>query len=365
LQVWIMAQAGLPIEKISVWHLNPACRFPNLQNLFLEVDVTDILRQKYLQISPKLNQLFEDLRGEEVPQIEVGPHCSKPNECGFYSHCFSALNLPEKNIFMIPGLRDKKWEFFAQKIWDLKDTRLEEKFSELTEVQIKAIQSQIKNERWIDFEKVKESLKSWKFPLYFLDFETINPAIPEFDQTSPYQQVPFQWSVHKMPSLDSEKIEHFEFLSDQPGDHRLQLIEKMIEACGESGSIVAYYSQFESARLSELAEFAPQYHDQLESIRHRLVDPLPIFREAIYDPQFIDSYSLKSVGPAILGEQFSYDQLLVQDGLEAQRAYAEMVSSKTSLERKKELHQAILEYCQMDTWVMVRLVQWMMGQNNI
>lgn len=215
--------------------------------------------------------------------------------------------------------------------------------------------------RFIDKTGIKEALQSWIFPLVFLDFETINPAVPRYDGTSPYQQVPFQFSVHVLKSLDAEPV-HYDYLHTESSDPRPVLIEKLLQACGDQGTVVAYFSQFESARLSELAEFSKKYALQLESIKNRLVDPLPIIRDNVYDGLFAGSFSLKKVAPALLGKSASYENMIVDNGTAAQRAFEKIINPKTDQEQRAELIDASIDYCRKDTLVMVDLVKWMFAQ---
>jgi hypothetical protein len=139
------------------------------------------------------------------------------------------------------------------------------------------------------------------------------------------------------------------------------MIPKLLEACGTEGSILAYFGQFESERIKELADFAPDYKDALLKLVDRIVDPLPIIRDHVYDNAFAGSFSLKNVGPALLGESSSYEGMLVGNGTAAQRAFEEMISDSVTIERRQELARASLEYCKKDTLVMLELVRWMMS----
>lgn len=354
LQVWIMANAGLPIEKISIMHLNNLCKFPNLENLFNEEDVTDALRDRHTKISPRLNGIFESLRTEKVPEIDLGAHCLKPRECQFYDYCRSEANIPEVSVFSIPGLNEKKWDLYSKGVVKIEDVLIED----LNDKQRMCLEVLKSGKRFVDTQYIKKELSLWKFPLVFLDFETINPAIPRYHGAAPFMQVPFQFSVHVMQSLDSDLI-HSEFLHDQCTDPRDSLIPALIEACGSEGSVVAYYGKFEAGVIQDLEDFAPDHKPKLSAIRERIVDPLPIIRESVYDKAFGDSYSIKSVGPALLGDGFSYKNMQVGDGSAAQRAFEELISDQTNEKRKSELRQAMLEYCKKDTFVMVELVKWL------
>lgn len=354
LQVWIMANAGLPIEKISLLHLNTLCKYPDLDNLFIEVEITEELRARHTKISQKLNDIFRALRSENIPDTDLGSHCYNPRECQFLEHCWNQKKIPEISVFSIPGLRDKKWNLYSRGIVNIQDVPKDE-LNEKQQICLEVLKS---NNRFIDQPKIKQELSSWKFPLVFLDFETINPAIPRYEGTGPFNQVPFQFSVHILNSLDTDPI-HYEFLHDAASDPRPGLITKLIDACSGEGSVVAYYGKFESERIQDLEDFAPEFKEQLKAIRTRIVDPLPIFREAVYDAAFGDSYSIKSVAPAILGKEFGYQNMMVGDGSAAQRAFDELISESTPSARKNELKAALLEYCEKDTLVMLDLVKWL------
>lgn len=358
LQVWIMANAGLPIEKISIQHLNNLCKYPHLDNLFTEVDVTDVLRERHTKISKRLNDIFEDLRKDQVPEVDIGAHCFSPRECQFKDHCWGERKVPEVSLFSIPGLREKKWELYSQGILDIESIPAEE-LNEKQQICLSVLKS---GKRFINSEKIKSELSHWKFPLIFLDFETINPAIPRYAGVGPFTQVPFQFSVHIIESIDAEAL-HYEFLHEENTDPRHELIPKLIEACHESGSVVAYYGKFEAGVIRDLEDFAPEFQKPLQNIRERIVDPLPIIREAVYDANFKDSYSIKSVGPALLGDEFGYNDLQVKDGGAAQRAFEELSNILTVRARKIELRQGLLEYCKKDTWVMLELVKWLFNNS--
>lgn len=357
LQAWIMAKSGLPIERINILHLNPDCRYPKLDNLFVEQDVTEALRELYPTILPRVKGFFSMLLESAPPAQDIGPHCLSPSDCGFREVCWKEKNIPSISVFDLPQVRDKKWDFYKEGIVDLTDPRLHD----LSPLQDRVVKCHQTGKRFVDASGVATALKDWKFPLVFLDFETISPAIPRYDGCKPYAHTPFQFSVHLWKSPDAE-LEHLEYLHTDATDPRSKLIPALLSACAGEGSIVAYYSQFESSRIKEMAEAFPNFKNSLESLPSRMVDPLPVIRDFIYDPAFAGSFSLKAVAPALLGDRFSYDGMVVENGTAAQRAFEEIISPSTLKERRDELCRGLLEYCEKDTLVMVELVKWLFAQ---
>lgn len=354
LQTWIMKNSGLEIEKIYVLHINNECIYPNLDQLFKEVDVTDILNDKYDEIAPQLKEIFTSLKQDAIPNIDIGPQCFSPYECSYKAHCFAEKNIPKLSVFNLPKIGEAKWDLYKKNIIQLSDDRL----AELSDVQNRMVKAHKNNERFVDNDIVRQEISTWQYPLVYLDFETIAPVIPRYVGTRPYQQVPFQFSVHIQKEKDGP-TEHFEYLHIDKTDPRPLLVKKLLDACGQQGTIVAYYAQFEISRIKELADFSKSDADQLLGLVARFKDPLPLIREAIYDVGFGGSFSLKAVAPSLLGQKYSYDGMLVENGTAAQRAFEEIISESSPLDRKQTLIKAMLEYCKQDTLVMVELISFL------
>jgi len=354
LQVWIMAKSGLPIEKIHILHLNPECRYPDLSNLFKTVDVTNEIRARYQSVRPKVNEIFSCVQKPEVPDIDIGPYCLEPTECGFTQHCWKKKKIPELSIFNLPQIKNRKWELYYQSIIELDDPDL----IDLTESQERVIHCYKSGERYLNQKGIHAALSTWQFPLVFLDFETINPAIPRYEGCRPFEHTPFQFSAHYWPNRDS-KISHQEHLHESADDPRSQLIPALLKACGEQGSIVAYFARFEIERIQALAEYSPQHREALLKLIDRFVDPLEVIRANIYDNAFGGSFSLKKVAPALLGASHSYQGMMVANGNDAQRAFEELINPATPANRRTQLKEAMIAYCKKDTEVMVELVKWL------
>ena len=357
LQAWIMAKSGLPIEQINIVHLNSNCHYPDLSNLFKEIDITNEIREKYLNIQPKINEIFSTIKQPDAPDVDIGPYCLIPTECGFIQHCWEKKEIPEVSVFNLPQINNRKWKLYYDGIKTLDDPKL----TDLNELQERVVKCLKTGEQYIDKESIQIALSHWEFPLTFLDFETISPAIPRYDRCRPYEHVPFQFSVHIWQTPDTE-IVHKEFLHETVDDPRPKLIPLLLQACEEAGSIVAYYGQFETNQIRSLADYSPEHRDSLIKLTGRIVDPLPIIRDTVYDNAFSGSFSLKSVAPALLGKLHSYDNMPVANGGDAQRAFEELISPNTPSDKKVVLKNAMIEYCKKDTLVMVELVKWLYHQ---
>ena len=177
LQIFVLANSGLPIERVCLWHLSSECRAPDLKNLFREVDVTADLRTRHPSIAPKLNEIFGAIRRPEIPAVDIGPHCSaREGDCQFKAHCFAEKGVPALSVFNIPAIKEKAWEYYAQGKLELRDIDP----AELNETQQRMVRATLNGKREVNVEALLQAIHEWKFPLVFLDFETINPALPRY-----------------------------------------------------------------------------------------------------------------------------------------------------------------------------------------
>ena len=267
-----------------------ASRFFRIRNLTRQVE------KLQPEITSQLRSEFRVLAMPEAPDIPAGRHCSNPFTCEFFDRCNPPI--PEDHILRLPRIHAstvaKLVALGVQSIHDIPENY------PLTGRLRRACASVQMGEPWYSAE-IGEELSKLKYPLYFADFETVNPALPRFAGMRPYDQIPFQWSVH-VQRQPGAAPEHFEFLATDRSDPRPAFVSALCDALGDRGSIVVYHQQFESQRLSDLASWLPEFSGRINKIQRRLWDLLPIVRDHVYHPAFAGSYSLKSVLPALVPE---------------------------------------------------------------
>lgn len=355
LQYWVMHNSGVAPHKFFLMHLNneyvkqgaldPA-------SLFHLEDITE----QVLELQPWVEDnlaLLKKLTKTKEPNVDIGPHCFDPFECEYRQHCWS--HIPENSVFELGNSRGKSWNFYQDGILSLSD--IPDDFP-LTHRQLLQVNGAKHGTSYTDKNAITEFLKEWKYPLYFFDFETIFPALPVLDGTSPYQQVPFQYSLHVVRNEDAP-IEHYEFLADPEQftssnlpDPRRSLLEQLKRTIGKRGNIVAYNASFEISRFREMAEAFPEYQDFIENLIGRFVDLLVVFRSGWhYTPAMGSSASIKSVLPAIAPE-LSYDALEIGNGGDAGAAFLSMIAGTYPGDYEAG-RKALLEYCKLDTYAMV------------
>jgi predicted RecB family nuclease len=200
-------------------------------------------------------------------------------------------------------------------------------------------------------DKLEAELNDMEYPIHFLDFETIGPAIPRYAGTRPYQTLPFQWSDHIL--YEDGKLDHREYLSNEDKDPREEFTQTLIDALGTEGNVVIYTS-YEIGVLNSIIAHFPQYADKLQSVIDRFIDLYAIIRRHYYHPRFYGSFSLKYVLPALVPEM-SYDKLSIQDGIQASLNYLRMIDRDTDEKEKVTIREDLLTYCAQDTLAMVKI----------
>jgi predicted RecB family nuclease len=350
IQARVVSRSGLDLASSCLAHVNRNYVFQggpiDLRRFF---KITNLTR-RVERLLPKLTfQLRSELRVlvmPEAPDIPPGPHCTNPVTCEFFDRC--NLPLPDDHIGYLPRLHASAAEELGiESIRDIPDNFA---LSERQRIACTSVQT---GHPWFSAELGKE-LDSLKYPIYFMDFESVNPAIPRFAGMRPFDQLPFQWSLHVQRQPEAEP-EHYEFLSTDGSDPRREFITSLCAALGESGSIVVY-AAFESQRLSELAAWLPEFAEQIKTVHSRLWDLLPVVRNHVYHPAFAGSYSLKAVLPA-LDPDMSYDGMAVANGQDAGLAWESIVRGGLDQSERERTRKALLDYCGKDTLALVRLLE--------
>ena len=348
-QKYVMEHAGAPVEKTFVIHINRnhVHGDPNAPALFATEDVTTAVEALLPRVGENLQRFRRVVRAADAPEIVIGPHCSDPYPCPFTEHCWQLYG--NRTVFDIPRLSKAKQEQLrGQGILLLEQLPAE---FDLNANQRAYVQRMLGNQVEIDAAGIREQLATLVYPLYFLDFETDSAAIPRFDGTRPYQQIPFQYSCHTM--IADGNIRHSEYLHQNESDPRPQLSESLLASIGENGSVVVYYASFERSVLQGLAAAYPQHAPRLQSIADRLWDQLDVFRRYYKDAAFGNSESIKHVLP-VLAPQFGYAALNIQDGADAQVQWNLMLRTDDE-QAKARVAADLREYCKLDTLAMVEI----------
>jgi len=289
------------------------------------------------------------LEQDDAPQIDTGPHCTKPYRCAFYGYCHQ--DEPEHSVEQLPWAGAKLLQELKQA--DIRDIRkIPSGYPGLSAIQ-RRVRECVATGRSYASTELSKALAELKYPLHFLDFETFNPALPVYPGTRPYQVVPFQWSLHTWAS--SGQLSHQAYLHDGDGDPRRPLATSLLEAVGPEGTIVVY-SGYEETIVKQLAASYPEQESRLLSLTNRMFDLLKVLRSHYYHPDFHGSYSLKSVVPALVPD-LDYGDLEIQDGSIASVAYATMMAPDTPESERERIRKALMAYCQRDTEAMLRVFQ--------
>ncbi len=293
----------------------------DLDQLFAIEDVTDETKALDREVKDLLREQWKVLAAPEPPEVEPGSHCTNPFGCEFFGVCNKLL--PVDHVANLPGITLKKLEELArQGIESIGD--IPKSFS-LTERQKRAWECARTGKTWFG-KGLKQALADLRYPLYFMDFETLGVALPRYAGMSPYDQIPFQWSVHVQRKAGAE-LEHYEFLADDSNDPRPEFARALCQVIGKKGIVLAYNKGFEWRCLADLARMLPRHRDQIENIQGRLWDPLPAIRAHVYHLEFRGSYSLKAVLPALVPDM-TYKGMQVSDGAQAGLAWEKMVRAE-------------------------------------
>jgi hypothetical protein len=316
------------------------------KKFFTLEDVTDQAANLGQLVEDRLGDMFKAIRQRQHPDIKIGPHCDDPYTCALHDHCWSFL--PERNVLDLYRGTKKGFGLLNQGVMLLKDIPGDIK---LTASQAIQRATAIAGKPHVNKQAISKFLGQLRYPVSYLDFETLGTAIPLFDGVRPYQQVPFQFSLH-IVRAPGAKPEHIMLLAKGRHDPRPEFMLRLRDAIGRQGSIVGFNAAFELARLRECCEAMPSFSVWLRGVEGRVVDLLDPFKSfAYYHPDQQGSASMKAVLPALTGK--GYDSLAIQEGGMASREFLRVTFGDVTAEERKRVRQELKAYCGQDTEGMI------------
>ena len=352
IQHYVLNGCGLSVSKSFLVHIdNNYVRRGALavNKLFTSKNISAKVAARLQSLPELVAELRQTMRASDEPDIDIGPHCSDPYQCDFIPYCWQ--HIPEDSIFSLRGAGINKFDCYQRGILSFEDLQLEK----LNKAQRQQVEATLNQEDSTDTAKLKEFLDSLWYPLCHLDFESFNSPIPKFDGTRPYQQVPFQFSLHLQQQAGDEP-QHFEFLAPPGGDPRRELSEQLLTLIPADACVLTWNQAFEKGVLRNLAELFPDLAAEINlrvtNVRDLMV---PFRRRDVYRWQMRGSYSIKEVLPALVPE-LSYAGLQIADGIAAMQAYHQMCELDDPV-ALAELRRAMLDYCRLDTLAMVRILE--------
>ncbi|MBR5153910.1 MAG: DUF2779 domain-containing protein [Alphaproteobacteria bacterium] len=351
-QKYVFTQCGVKIRDCYILTLNPEYvrhGALDVQELFVLHNVNEEL-QPMEQVAADVKRIRAVLDGPELGIAISKGKCNKFYDCPYKHHCWR--NIPDYSVFNAfkGALADEMYAAYGA---DLTSIPEQERIKQMHPGDIEAY---LTGTEVVNPDILHNFADQLQWPLYFLDYESIMPAVPMFDNSKPYQQICFQFSLHVQRTPGGE-LEHYEYLHNESGtDPRPGLIKKLIETIGTAGSVIVYNQPFEQGRNTEMARDFPEYADQLLAINDRMLDLLIPFRErGLYRPCQNGSASIKQTLPAFVPEM-SYENLGIHNGTEASDQFMDFMIGKQTTEQTATMMHNLREYCGQDTIAMVRLL---------
>ena len=352
-QKYVYTGRGLRINRCYLMHLNREyVRQGALEpeQLFKKEDLTRKVDEYLPEVEKNLEEILKIISGEE-PDVKISSHCNSPYACPLNKICLRFL--PEDHILQLRGNKQFAYDLIEQGIYKMND--IPEGY-DLTQKQLIQINSHKTKESYVDREYLRAFLDELAYPLYFLDFETIAPAIPIYDSTRPFEEIPFQFSLHVVESPTANPVHHA-YLAPGEVDPRSDVLCRLKELLGEKGSIVAYNARYEQNCLSYSARAYPEYTDWVEKVNQRFVDLLAPFKNLFYyHPSQNGSASMKKVLPALTGS--NYEHLDISNGSAARYEYMRITFEKDiTTKDRQQVRDWLEKYCEQDTRGMLEILQ--------
>ena len=411
-QRWVLEQCGVNVTGTYLVCLNSGYvrhGALDVKELFVINDMKEMVENEYLKVQARVGQAMKIINSEQEPDMDLSECCMMPYKCAFWDYCKQKHHVPTPSVFDVYGglgrggfTFKKKLDCYHQGLIAFEDLRS----TDIGPIQNMQIEAALTGREFINLEGIRKFLNKLSYPLYFLDFETIQDAVPQYDGAKVYAQITFQYSLHikvresVSTFVDTGKLKytktanyitHREFLAPNDGsDPRRPLAEQLCRDIPMDACTLAYNKMFECGRIRELAALYPDLAPHLLNIADHIIDLIEPFRAGdYYVPAMGGSFSIKSVLPALFPDDPELDyhnldercqnggdamtifprlqqmeQSLPKQGVQNQDGLLVMADSLMSLREQIRIREeiaasrkALLDYCKLDTWAMVKVWQ--------
>lgn len=355
IQYFVLRGSLLPVAKARVIYINRDYvrngRI-NARDLFTIRDITEEVQKRQAFVASETERQKRILEGP-LPDGDIGRHCESLEDCGFKRYCWR--HIPEDSVFSLRGKGVDKLALYRRGIVHLKDVPI----GEMPRNQKLQAIATLKRKNFINREGVKDFLESIWYPVCFLDFETFMDPIPPFPGTLPYQQIPFQFSLHYREDEKAD-IDHHQFLAQPSTDPRKTVALKLLDEIPDQACVLVYGRSFEKEILRNMESWFPRLGEKIKTVIGNIVDlAVPFRRRDVYFWEMRGSTSIKAVLKA-LEPDLGYEGMEISDGCAAMEAYYAMCLSEDRREIEG-LRSALLAYCRLDTLAMVKILDKLRG----
>jgi hypothetical protein len=352
-QTWVLTMAEVKIRRCFLMHINgdfvrngPV----NPKQFFTLVDLTNQVANLSPTVEDSLDDMTKVIRLPQSPEVQIGVHCDDPYPCPLHDMCWKFL--PEQNVTTLYRAGKKAFKLLDDGVVAIEDIPVTSRLTANQEIQRRAIMT---GEPHIDRPAIVAFLIQLQYPLSFLDFETFGTAIPLFESVRPYQQIPFQFSLHVVRSAGAQP-EHHGFLAEDGSDPRPEFMRRLQAALPDFGSVMAFNAAFEKGRLEECCDLMPERRSWYREVEPRIVDLLLPFRGfRYYHANQLGSASMKMVLPALTGRR--YDDLEIKEGGQASLEFMRVTFGDVPDDERQRVREQLEAYCGLDTEGMLWIVE--------
>jgi len=349
-------EAGYKIGKVNIVYLNKDyIRHGKIRPL--DLFLTGNVDEEVDKLLPEVRLAAQDAVAY-INKLDEPKTCScRQKAKGKHCPTFKYFNpdIPDYSVYNLSRATNKTIApLVDMEIFHVHDVPDDYKLSEKQRNQVVVAQL---GQPLIHPEMIKEELDQLQFPQYYLDYETISTAIPMFDGCWPYQQVPFQYSLHVLRA-PGEELEHYEFLARHGDKNPIpDLLAQMKSEIGDTGSVIVWYKPFETSRNREMAKANPEFSDFLLHVNDRVYDLMDVFSKQYHvHPLFLGKTSIKYVLPVLVPE-LSYKEMAIGNGAIACLRWFQMATGGVPEDEGDQIYKNLLKYCELDTLAMYKIYE--------
>ena len=359
-QYYVIKNSLPDLVDFNLLTLNPKYVLENeleIEKLFKKTSVMKDALKNLEYFAHKTQVAKLTLEQGKIPDIKIGTHCFQPYECDFLGTCWKNTNDPSSVLTLGKLTKQAMFELYDSNIKRIDEIDINTIQHKEVKIQVKAA---IEQKEQISQEDVKAFISTIKQPVCSLDIEVWMPAIPYYQGTKPFQQIPFLFS---MIYEEEKEIKNFSYFKPIEEDLRKEFLEQILLATKDFQSILMFDKSLEETVLNQLVELYPEYRKDIADLKNKIIDLAePIRKGNYYHPEMKGNFTLKSIAP-LVNQEAGFHSLEIQSGISAMYIYESLLVQ--NLIEAEQTKQQLIDYCEMDALITYQLLNFFKIKSNI
>ncbi len=318
LQYYVISSAGIEMSDFQICHVNKDYiknNEPDVKGYFKFESIIDEIKKRINVIPEKIKSLYEVIQLSSSPDIKIGLQCHRPYPCDFINHCWKKV--PQDSVLSVFGIDEEtRFELFHSGI---SLNNIIEGSIEIPEISKDHIRILVNG--GFHFTKNIDEINNSTNHVFYKSI-SINPALPVYENTSPFDHIGFGFALSNMDGIITD------FLSMPNEDPSENYLNELLSNTKDTDQIIVFDKEHEKQVLLNHLKRTDHNNASINKIIEKMYCLKTIFYSGVLLwPEMTKNYSPKEILTSLKSVN-KVENSQVNSDLHAGQLYSEQLNNE-------------------------------------